>query len=112
MCAGEVEKMGKKMVEVEGSEVPVVAEAYLEDARKGGALLKIPSHTISSWGAPRHSLTSSAAEDEMTDCGGHSFKSTGTLSSELSVMAAPPPPLSLSSLQCHEETYSEGKLSC
>ena len=56
-------------------EVPVVDEAYLEDARKGGALLKIPSHTISSWGAPRLSLTA----EEMTDCGTTSFKSSGAL---------------------------------
>ena len=62
------------MSEVGECEVPVVDEAYLEDARKGGALLKIPSHTISSWGAPRHSLTA----EEMTDCGTGSFKSSGT----------------------------------
>ncbi|CAI8024368.1 Poly [ADP-ribose] polymerase 1 [Geodia barretti] len=71
---GEVDKNSKKMSEVGECEVPVVDEAYLEDARKGGALLKIPSHTISSWGAPRHSLTA----EEMTDCGTGSFKSSGS----------------------------------
>lgn len=76
-CVGEVEKMSKKMQEVEECEVPVVHEDYLGDARKGAALLKIPSHTISSWGAPRHSLPS-AAED-MTDFGNCSFKSAGVV---------------------------------
>ena len=48
--------MAKKMCEVEECDVPVVDEEFLSDAAKGAALLKIPSHTISSWGAPRHSL--------------------------------------------------------
>ncbi|XP_064402675.1 poly [ADP-ribose] polymerase 1-like isoform X3 [Halichondria panicea] len=68
----ELEKMSSRMVEVEDSDVPVVSEDYLEEAGKGAALLKIPSHTISDWGAPRHSLPSS----EYTD-GGKSFKSQG-----------------------------------
>lgn len=72
---GEVDKMSKRMLEVEEYEVPVVDEDYLNDARSGGgALLKISSHTISSWGAPRHSLPSA----DMTDDPGHSSKSTGT----------------------------------
>lgn len=64
--------MNKKMQEMEECEVPVVSEDFLEDAGKGAALLKIPSHTISSWGAPRHSLPSAA--EEMTDFG---IKSAG-----------------------------------
>ena len=75
VCLDEVDKMSKKMEEVKGLEIPVVGEAFLEDAGKGGALLKIPSHTISPWGAPRHSL-SSATED--TDSAS-AFKSAGTL---------------------------------
>ena len=59
------------MVEVEECEVPVVGEDYLTDAAKGGALLKIPSHTISTWGAPRHSLPVDKSEL------GKSFKSMG-----------------------------------
>ena len=51
--------------------MPVVGEEYLQDAAKGGALLKIPSHTLSSWGAPRHSLPA----DEPGS--GKSFKSKG-----------------------------------
>ena len=74
-----MDKKSKKMAEVEECEVPVVDEAYLEDSRKGGALLKIPSHTISSWGAARHSL----AVEEMTDCGAGSLKSAGIPSPDL-----------------------------
>ena len=78
MCCvyiGEVDKMNKKMKTVEECEVPVVSEDYLADAEKGAALLKISSHTISSWGAPRHSLPSQA--EDLTDFGSHSFKSAG-----------------------------------
>ena len=60
------------MEEVEECDVPVVSEDYLEDAAKGAALLKIPTTTISDWGAPRHSLPASD-----TDPGGKSFKSMG-----------------------------------
>ena len=74
-CVGELDKMNKKMKDVQECEVPVVAEDYLEDAEKGGALLKIPAHTISSWGAPRHSLPSPA--EDLTDSGSQSFKSAG-----------------------------------
>ena len=74
LYAGEVDKMSKKMAKVEEVEVPVVTEEFLEDASKGGALLKIPSHTISSWGAPRHSL---AAPEDETDAP-MAFKSSGT----------------------------------
>ncbi len=54
--AEELDKASKRMSEVEDLEVPVVTMDYLDDAANGGALLKIPTHTISSWGAPRHSL--------------------------------------------------------
>ena len=67
----ELDKASKRMVEVEECEVPVVGEDYLQDAVKGGALLKIPSHTISSWGAPRHSLPADEPDS------GRSFKSRG-----------------------------------
>ena len=103
VCAGEVERSSKKMSEVKECDVPVVDEAYLEDAGKGGALLKIPTHTISSWGAPRHSLTA----EEMTDCGSGSFKSSGTpLTTAL--------PLACYCVCCRVrcyETYCEGKFS-
>lgn len=66
--------MSKKMNEVEACDVPVVSEEFLNDAVKGGALLKIPTHTISDWGAPRHSLP---ADDTDYFGGGKSFKSTG-----------------------------------
>ena len=49
--------MSKKMEEVKSHDIPVVSEDYLADAAKGGALLKISSHTISSWGAPRDSFS-------------------------------------------------------
>lgn len=68
----EVEKSSQRMSEMEELEVPVVDIDYLDDAAKGGALLKIPTHTISSWGAPRHSL----AVDEPDS--GPSFKSKGS----------------------------------
>ena len=74
LCVDEVDKMNKKMKAVQECEVPVVAEDYLDDAKKGAALLKISSHTISSWGAPRHSLPSPA--EDLTDFGSHS-KSAG-----------------------------------
>lgn len=64
--------MSLKMEAVEECEVPVVSEDFLEEAKKGAALLKIPAATISDWGAPRHALP---AED--FDCGGKSFKSSG-----------------------------------
>ena len=47
----ELDKMSKKMCEVEECEVPVVKEDYLDDAAKGAALLKIPT-TQSANGAP------------------------------------------------------------
>ena len=66
--------MSKKMTEVEDAEVPVVSIDFLNDASKGAALLKIPTHTISEWGAPRHSLPA----DETDYFGvGKSFKSMG-----------------------------------
>ena len=68
--------MNKKMCEVEDCDVPVVDEEYLDDAAKGAALLKIPTHTISSWGAARHSLP---ADDTDYFGGGKSFKSTGMI---------------------------------
>ena len=56
--------MSKKMEEVKSHDIPVVSEDYLADAAKGGALLKIPSHTISSWGAPRYSVPSTTDEHD------------------------------------------------
>ncbi len=53
-------------------DVPVVSIDFLDDATKGGALLKIPTHTISPWGAPRHSLAV-----EQPDLG-RAFKSKGS----------------------------------
>lgn len=44
LCAAELDKMGKKMQEVEECDVPVVTEDFLTDAAKGAALLKIPTH--------------------------------------------------------------------
>ena len=41
---------------VETCDVPMVSEDYLDAAPSGAALLKIPGFTISSWGAPRHSV--------------------------------------------------------
>lgn len=64
--------MGKKMVEVESCAVPVVDVQFLETASSGGALLKIPGSTISSWGAPRHSLPLDDFDKEE-----RKFKSTG-----------------------------------
>lgn len=56
--------MSKMMKEVKSHDIPVVSEDYLADAAKGGALLKIPSHTISSWGAPRYSVPSATDEPD------------------------------------------------
>ena len=56
--------MSKMMKEVKSHDIPVVGEDYLADAAKGGALLKIPSHTISSWGAPRYSVPSATDEPD------------------------------------------------
>ena len=46
----EVDKMSKKMKEVQKSDVYVVSEDYLDDVQKGGGLVKIMAHKISSWG--------------------------------------------------------------
>ncbi len=73
VIAEELEKMSKKMVEVKECDVPVVSEDFLEEARKGAALLKIPGSTISEWGAPRHSLPAEGTDVD----GGKSFKSLG-----------------------------------
>eukprot|EP00731_Ephydatia_muelleri_P028216 Em0019g1089a len=56
----EVEKMSKMMKEVKSHDIPVVGEDYLADVAKGGALLKIPTHTISSWDSPRESVPSAS----------------------------------------------------
>ena len=45
-----------KMERVKHFDVPVVGVEFLQEVAKGGAMSKIPSHTISSWGAPRQSL--------------------------------------------------------
>ena len=46
----EVDKMSKKMKEVQQNNVCVVSEEYLDDVQKGGGLVKIMAHKISSWG--------------------------------------------------------------
>jgi len=46
----EVDKMSKKIKEVQKSNVCVVSEDYLDDVQKGGGLVKIMAHKISSWG--------------------------------------------------------------
>ena len=66
--------MTKKMKLVETCDVPVVSEDYLDAAPSGAALLKIPGSTISSWGAPRHSVPLDSASDAKAE---KSFKSTG-----------------------------------
>ena len=71
------------MAEVEEAEVPVVSDGYLEDATKGGALLKIPQHTISPWGAARTSLP--ANDDVIDKASGKSFKSTGGYIAHVSI---------------------------
>ena len=42
--------MSKKMKELEQNSVCVVSEEYLSDVEKGGGLVKIMAHKISSWG--------------------------------------------------------------
>ena len=42
--------MSKKMKEVQKNNVCVVSEDYLDDVQKGGGLVKIMAHKISSWG--------------------------------------------------------------
>ena len=42
--------MSKKMKEVQQSNICVVSEEYLDDVQKGGGLVKIMAHKISSWG--------------------------------------------------------------
>lgn len=46
----EVDKMSKKMNEVQQNNICVVSEEYLNDVQKGGGLVKIMAHKISSWG--------------------------------------------------------------
>lgn len=46
----EVDKMSKKMNEVQQNNICVVSEEYLDDVQKGGGLVKIMAHKISSWG--------------------------------------------------------------
>ncbi len=72
--------MSVKMEEVEECDVPVVDVDYLDKAASGAALLKIPGSTISSWGAPRHSVSLDnvgTARDEKT------FKSVGKMKTVL-----------------------------
>lgn len=61
------------MVDVGECDVPVVTEEYLDDAGQGAALLKIPTYTISDWGAPRHFLPPAHS----IGSGGKSFQSHG-----------------------------------
>jgi len=46
----EIDKMSKKMKEVQKNNICVVSEDYLDDVQKGGGLVKIMAHKISSWG--------------------------------------------------------------
>ena len=46
----ELDKMTKKMKEVQQSNINVVSEDYLDDVQQGGGLVKIMAHKISSWG--------------------------------------------------------------
>ena len=52
----ELDKRTKVVDKIKECDVPVVDVEFLDDAAQGGALVKIPPHTISSWGAPRHTL--------------------------------------------------------
>ena len=66
--------MNKKMQEVQDCDVPVVSEDFLDKVTKGGALIQIPSFTISDWGAPRHSLPQDDTDFYESE---KSFKSKG-----------------------------------
>ena len=50
LLLGEVDKMSKKMKEVQQNNICVVSEEYLDDVQKGGGLVKIMAYKISSWG--------------------------------------------------------------
>ena len=52
----ELDSGSKKMLDAESKNVPVVDVRFLSDAAKGEALSKIPTHTISSWGAARDAV--------------------------------------------------------
>ncbi|KAM7430085.1 Poly [ADP-ribose] polymerase 1 [Porites harrisoni] len=49
----EVDKKSKKMRDAEKFDVPVVNEGYLDAVKKGGAILMISQHSISSWGSKK-----------------------------------------------------------
>ena len=51
--AAEVDKKSKKMRDAEKFDVPVVSEDYLDAVKKGGAILMISQHSISSWGSKK-----------------------------------------------------------
>ncbi|KAK3745687.1 hypothetical protein QZH41_019012, partial [Actinostola sp. cb2023] len=50
MSSAEVDKKSKKMKDAESLDVPVVSEDFLEAVKDGGAALKLPQHSIVSWG--------------------------------------------------------------
>ena len=47
----EVEKMGKRMEEVKKSDIQVVSEDFLEEAKDGDAIALISKKSICSWGS-------------------------------------------------------------
>eukprot|EP00118_Oscarella_pearsei_P026283 m.309715 g.309715 ORF g.309715 m.309715 type:complete len:959 (+) comp47446_c0_seq1:38-2914(+) len=65
----EVEKESKKIRDAEEADVPIVSVDFLEDAARGGALLKIPQYNLVSWGLNRK-------EEDETDGGAKVVKMT------------------------------------
>ena len=59
----EIDKQSKSINKVMDCDVPVVDVEYLDNIDSGGALAKITSHKISSWGAPRDVLPSKEETD-------------------------------------------------
>lgn len=53
LLLAEVDKKSKKMRDAEKFDVPVVSEDYLDAVKKGGAILMISQHSISSWGSKK-----------------------------------------------------------
>jgi hypothetical protein len=47
----EVAKMSKSIKEAKTADVQVIDEGFLDAVKKGGAVLLIQSHSISSWGS-------------------------------------------------------------
>lgn len=53
MCLvlGEVEKMSKRMLEVEEASIQVVPESFLQESMAGNAIENITSLNIAGWGS-------------------------------------------------------------